>query len=445
MSESRGRILLVDDEEHILQTVSLALRKMGFEVHPFANPLEAAERARSTTFEMALIDLKMAPIDGLALLAEVKAHQPLITAIIITAHGTIDSAVAAVRGGAYDYLPKPFSLTELQHLIEKAWEHNQLQHEVSHLRRQLATYEPAALTESKNARMQNILRLTRDIADSNLAVLIEGESGTGKEVIARLLHGNSPRREKSFVTINCGAIPEHLIESELFGHAKGAFTGAIRDRAGKVESADGGTILFDEIAELPLQLQVKLLRFMQSFEFERIGENRVRTVDVRVITSTNRSLQEAIREGSFREDLFYRLNVIRLQLPPLRERMEDFQDFLHFFLMRYSERHSLPYPTIPPETMLVLRQYRWPGNIRELEHVIERAVFLAKGGPVQTHHLPDELVSAVTPSARYASLEEMEKDYIARLLREVADYEKIAGILGIDTSTLWRKRKKYGL
>ena len=443
---TRGKILLVDDEEHILQTITIALEQMTFEVHALSNPSHALEVINSETFDLALLDLKMSPVDGLTLLEEIKKVRPLTTVIIITAHGTIDSAVEAIRRGAYDYLQKPFALKDLQHTVEKALEYNQLQHEVTHLRRQLASFTSAGIVESRNPKMQSLFNLAKEIADSNLTALIEGESGTGKEIIAQILHNNSQRKDKPFIRINCGAIPEHLLESELFGHVKGAFTGAIKDRPGKFETADGGTILFDEIAELPLQLQVKLLRFLQSFEFERVGENTVRKVDVRVITSTNRSLHEAIKVGSFREDLFYRLNVIRFQIPPLRDRIEDLPDFVLFFLHRYSERHDVPMPTVSGEVMHIFRQYKWPGNIRELEHSIERAVFLAKGNQILPPHLPDEIIEAVSGSApQYVSLEELEKNYIGKVLREIVDYDKAASILQIDSSTLWRKRKKYNL
>ncbi len=442
---SKRTALLVDDEEHILQTVSIALEQMGLEVYPLKDPNDALRLFQKRPFDIALIDLKMSPIDGLTLLSEIKKIEPLTTVIIITAHGTIDSAVEAIRKGAYDYLQKPFALKDLQYKVEKALEYTQLQQEVTSLRKQLASFTSTEIVESQNPKMQSILRLAKEIAESNITVLIEGESGTGKEVIAQLLHNYSSRKDKPFIRINCGAIPEHLLESELFGHVKGAFTGAIKDRPGKFESADGGSILFDEIAELPLQLQVKLLRFLQNFEFERVGENTVRKVDVRVITSTNRSLQDAMKEGTFREDLFYRLNVIRLQLPPLRERIEDLQDFVFFFLKRYSERHNVQCPTVTPETMKIFRRYRWPGNIRELEHAIERAVFLAKGNQILPAHLPEEIIEATSHEPQYITLEEMEKNYIAKLLREVVDYDKVADILQIDSSTLWRKRKKYNL
>lgn len=444
-STPKRTALLVDDEEHILQTVSIALEQMGLEVYPLKDPNDALRLFQKQSFDIALIDLKMSPIDGLTLLSEIKKIEPLTTVIIITAHGTIDSAVEAIRKGAYDYLQKPFALKDLQHKVEKALEYSQLQQEVTSLRKQLASFTSTEIVESQNPKMQSILQLAKEIAESNITVLIEGESGTGKEVIAQLLHNYSSRKDKPFIRINCGAIPEHLLESELFGHVKGAFTGAIKDRPGKFESANGGSILFDEIAELPLQLQVKLLRFLQSFEFERVGENTVRKVDVRVITSTNRSLQDAMKEGTFREDLFYRLNVIRLQLPPLRERIEDLQDFVFFFLKRYSERHNVQCPTVSPETMKIFRRYRWPGNIRELEHAIERAVFLAKGNQILPAYLPDEIIEATSHEPQYITLEEMEKNYIAKLLHEVVDYDKVADILQIDSSTLWRKRKKYNL
>jgi NtrC-family two-component system response regulator AlgB len=282
--------------------------------------------------------------------------------------------------------------------------------------------------------------LAKQVAAGNITVLIEGESGTGKDLLARLIHEQSQRAQRPFVQVNCAALPEALLESELFGHVKGAFTGAVKDRQGRFEAADTGTIFLDEVTELPTPTQAKLLRFLQSREFERVGESSTRKVDVRVIAATNKNLEEAVNGGTFREDLFYRLNSIRLKLPPLRERADDIPLLVQHFLQKFDSRNE-----ISPEAMNALKAYPWKGNIRELEHVIERAVLLARHEIIQLHHLPEEFQSFGGASEKPLSLEDIEKQHIIRVLRTAADFEAAASVLGIDPATLWRKRKKYGL
>jgi transcriptional regulator with PAS, ATPase and Fis domain len=290
--------------------------------------------------------------------------------------------------------------------------------------------------------MQQQLNLAQQVAESMLTVLIEGESGTGKELVARCIHIQSSRRDRPFVKVNCAALPENLLESELFGHTKGAFTGAVKDREGRFESAEGGTIFLDEIAEIAPTIQVKLLRFIQHREFERIGENTTRKVDVRIIAATNRKLSESLQEGTFREDLYYRLNAVRLSLPPLRDRPEDILLLLNHFMKFFSPDKEI---NISSETLKLLTRYKWFGNVRELENVVERAVLLAKDRTIEPTHLPPELEQSVESTAGLLSLEAMERQHIARVLRSANDLDEASRVLGIDPATLWRKRKKYGL
>ena len=312
----KGSILLVDDEPNILKTVTIALEAAGYAVTAYLNPLQAVEAMREHVFDLAFFDLKMQPIDGLQLLREARRLSPETTAIIMTAHGSVDSAVEAMKLGAHDYLEKPFEFTELRHFVERVYEYHRLRREVRQLREELDRYEGMGEIVTRSERMKGVMSLAMQVAPSGIAVLIEGESGTGKELLAHLIHQKSPRQENAFIPVNCTALAENLLESELFGHVRGAFTGAVKDRQGRFEVADGGTVFLDEVGEIPPSVQVKLLRFLQSKEFERVGESATRRVDVRVLAATNRDLEAAVERGAFREDLFYRLNAVRLKIPP---------------------------------------------------------------------------------------------------------------------------------
>jgi NtrC-family two-component system response regulator AlgB len=442
--DSRGApkatVLLVDDELNILKTVRICLEAAGFDVTSLSNPLEGLDAVRNSAFDLAFFDLKMQPIDGMQLLRETRQISPGTTVILMTAHGSIDSAVEAIKLGAYDYLQKPFEFTELQHFAEKVYEHHQLRRELRALREELDRRGGSEVIVTRSAKMNAVLDLASQVASSNITVLIEGESGTGKELLAHMIHQQSPRGENPFITVNCAALAETLLESELFGHVKGAFTGAVKDREGRFEAANGGTVLLDEIGEVAPATQVKLLRFLQSKEIERVGETATRKVDVRVIAATNRNLEEAVRQGSFREDLYYRLNAVKLKLPPLRERSEDVPLLAQHFLARAGSTSELK-----PGVLEALTAYPWKGNVRELENVIERAVILAKGETVEVHHLPEELQMLGAHAHRPLSLEEIEKQHIIRVMRISKDLDEAASILGIDPATLWRKRKKFGL
>jgi NtrC-family two-component system response regulator AlgB len=435
-----GTILVVDDEPNIVKTVKISLESAGFAVTTTMNPLQGVELMREHAFDVALFDLKMQPIDGLQLLREARALAPEMTLIIMTAHGSVDSAVEAMKLGAHDYLQKPFEFAELLHFVEKVFEYHRLRLEVLELRQEINRREGTGEIVTRSERMREVMELALQVAPSGISILIEGESGTGKELLAHLIHQQSPRKEKPFVAVNCTALAENLLESELFGHVRGAFTGAVKDRQGRFDLADGGTVFLDEIGEIPPTVQVKLLRFLQSKEFERVGETATRRVDVRVIAATNRDLETAVTSGAFREDLFYRLNAVRLKLPPLRERMEDVPILVQHFLKKFGSGAM-----VKPEAIQALQSYPWRGNVRELENVIERAVILSRSGDIDLLHLPEEFRTGTPASKALLSLDQMEQQHIIRVLKIAKDLEEAAKILGIDPATLWRKRKEFGL
>lgn len=440
VEEPRSTALVVDDERNILNTIGICLESIGIVPVLCSKPQEVFGLLQQERFDLAFVDLKMSPLDGMEVLAEIKRYSPDTTVVIMTAHGSIDSAVAAVKKGAYDYLQKPFTFDELKLFAQKVLDHHRLTCEVRELRQQVEARQDTGEMLTRNRVMLERLDLAARVADSTITVLIEGESGTGKELVAQYIHRKSARADKPFVRVNCAAIPEQLLESELFGHVKGSFTGALRDRQGRFEMANEGTIFLDEIGEFSPAIQAKLLRVLQSKDFERIGENVVRTVDVRVIAATNRNLDEALKEGIFREDLFYRLNGLRIKLPPLRERPEDIPLLVQHFVLKSSKGS----PTeVSPDADRLLRQYRWSGNVRELENVIERAVLLATGGVITPEYLPEEIRNA-SPS-QPLSLEEVERAQIKKVLQIAHDYDEAARLLGIDRKTLLNKRKRYSL
>lgn len=436
----KASLLLVDDEQNILKTMQIGLEAVGFEVTAFAEPLKGLDAVRERTFDIAFFDLKMSPVDGMELLRETRKVSPSTTVVLMTAHGSIDSAVEAMKLGAFDYLQKPFEFSELTLFAGKVLEHHLLKRELAELKEELHRSRLPGEIVTRSAKVRDVLDLALQVASGNIAVLIEGESGTGKELLAHFIHESSPRADKPFVVVNCAALADQLLESELFGHVKGAFTGASKDRTGRFEAADGGTVFLDEIGEISLQTQVKLLRFLQNKEFERVGETQPRKVDVRVIAATNTDLETAVTEGKFREDLFYRLNAVRLHLPPLRERMEDVPLLVTHFLRKFGSGSE-----VSPEAFSALKKYTWRGNVRELENVIERAVLLSRGAEIQLQHLPEQFQQLGAAAATPMSLEEAERLHIIKVLRIARDLEEAASILAIDPATLWRKRKKFHL
>src|SRR5574341_1212339 len=371
------KILVVDDDPGLLTLMRVRLTAAGYKVILTDDGEEALARVREETCDLAIIDLKMEGMDGITLLQALLRLYPGLPAIIITAHGTIASAVEATKKGAYDYLTKPFDPVDLLHRIEKVLEVRQLKGEVESLRTLVQERYHFDNIVASSDKMQQVLRQVAQVAAADAVVTLYGESGTGKELVAKTIHAASPRAQGPFVAINCGAIPEGLLENELFGHVKGAYTGADRTSIGLLQQADKGTLFLDEIAELPQALQVKFLRVLQEHEFYPLGAGRPARVDIRVIAATNKDLWQAVRQGKFREDLYYRIHVIPIFLPPLRERREDIPLLAHAFLQRFSERMHKPMEGFAPEALQRLMLYEWPGNVRELGNVIERAVVLA--------------------------------------------------------------------
>src|SRR5512140_1233658 len=384
------RVLLVDDEPTLLRALESLLRKKGYDVTGLDSPIVATQKLAQEDYDVALLDIKMPQLSGLELLSAVKHRRPEVEVIMMTGHATVETALSAVRAGAYDYLTKPFEDVELvARAVAKAAERKMLFDRNKQL--ETALREREGGTDQglvgNSAPIREVSRMIEAVAYSAATVLVTGESGTGKELVARALHQRSPRKGHPFVALNCGALTETLLESELFGHVKGAFTGAQRDQKGLFDAADGGTIFLDEIGDIPLATQVRLLRVLKEGEFKRVGSAESVKVDVRVIAATHRDLPKLVKTGRFREDLFYRLNVINVQLPPLRDRVEDVALLSHHFLRRYTERLGKKVKGLSPEALELLAGYRWPGNVRELENAIERAVVLCRGDTV----LPTDL------------------------------------------------------
>lgn len=438
---SKGKVLVIDDEPNILKMIELSLTAQDYEAEAFSSPVDALNRAREKYFDAAFIDLKMIPMDGIETLTELKRISPDTTAVLMTAHSSIETAVEAIKKGAYDYIQKPFDHKEFSHTLERVFKYHNLQKEALRLKAQLAEMNPAEELVAVSYSMREIIKTALDIADSNIPVLIEGESGTGKEAVARFIHMNSSRRDNPFIPINCAAIPENLFESELFGHTKGAFTGAVRDRTGKIETADTGVLFLDETAEMPKSMQVKLLRFLQNMEFERVGESFLRKVDVRVISATNKDINKALASGELRDDFFYRISAVRIKIPPLRDRKEDILSLAENILKKISQTGY----EIVPETIELMKLYDWPGNIRELENTVKRMAVLAKDRILRPDLLPFE-IQRRSPKKFIEimpKLEEIEKNYILEVLKTVPNPKQAAQILGISETTLWRKRKQY--
>lgn len=437
-NQLKPTVLIVDDEPTILKTVSICLEDLGLEVSRTTDPQIALKLASEQSFDLAFIDLKMQPINGIEVLQSLKKSSPETLAIIITAHGDIRSAIEAIKNGAHDYLQKPFDFDELQHFTKSVLEFHHVRKDVT-LRPSLEQAEQFGNFFTINKMMRKTLRLAQRVSPTNLTVLIEGESGTGKELVARLLHNYSPRSNAPFIAINCAAISENLLESELFGHIKGSFTGAIKDRIGKFEAADGGTLFLDEIGELSPALQAKLLRILQEGEVERVGSNKKKKIDVRLLSATNIDIERSIAENLFREDLFYRLNTVRLRLLPLRERPEDIPVLMTHFL-----KTARPGLNMSTEALQKCSSYPWPGNVRELENICQRLAALIEHDEVKLSDLP-EGIKETNHTVALLSLEETEKKHIQRVLAAASDLSEAAAILKIDPATLWRKRKKYDL
>jgi two-component system response regulator AtoC len=449
-----GEILVVDDDARMRELVAKVLAREGYAVRALARAQEVLRALEEGPADLVISDIQMPEMDGLTLLHEVRRISSETSMLLMTAFGSIDSAVQAMKAGAYDYLTKPFKMDEIVVVVRRAMEERRLRAEVRALREEVRTTYNFANILGKSKPMRELFALIKKVAGSRSTVLIQGKSGTGKELVAKAIHYNSLRGDCPLVTVNCSAIPKDLLESELFGHVKGAFTGAIANKRGLFEEADGSSVFLDEIGELSPDLQVKLLRVIQEREIKRVGDTRTVSVDVRLIAATNRDLTQAMKEGLFREDLYYRLNVIPIVLPDLKDHGEDIPLLATHFLMKYGKEADPPIEGISKEAMHLLLEYDWPGNVRELENVIERAVILGHGPQITPEDLPAHLRTRQTPlrhttsaaSAHRPTLEELERDYIATILRETHWHRlRAAHILGIDRRTLYRKILTYGL
>ena len=447
------QILIVDDEKVQREMLAGFLNKQGYRTVAAEDGAGALERYSSGSFDLVLTDFRMPGMDGFALLKEMKRRNPEAVVVIMTAYGTVNTAVAAMKEGAYDYLTKPIDLDELLLRIQRVEREALLKRENRELKDELRRKFQVDFIVTASGKMEEALNLVGRVAPSQATVLILGESGTGKELFARAIHYASPRAGKPLVKVNCAALPETLLESELFGHEKGAFTGAVARRVGRFEQADGGSIFLDEIGDLSPALQAKLLRVLQEKEIERVGSNQTLKIDVRVIAATNRNLEEAIRKGSFREDLYYRLNVVTLTLPPLRERKEDIPILVDHFLKKYSRENKKEVASTTKEVRDLLMQHEYPGNVRELENIIERAVVLGRGNALTLQDLPLNLRESKAEIPREElregtslpeTLENLERQLVLRALERSGGIQtRAAEELGINERVLRYKMKKY--
>jgi DNA-binding NtrC family response regulator len=441
------RILIVDDEEIMRESLTDWLKEDGYEVLAVEDGFKALEAVQSQDFSVMLVDLKMPKMDGLEVLREVKRLGFDIPVIIITAYATVDTAVAAMKEGAYDYIIKPFNPEELGLTIKKIIERQHLLKENILLRKELSKRYQFGDIIGKSPKMQSVFELIRTVAPSKSTILICGESGTGKEMVARAIHETSLRKDGPFIALACGALPETLLEAELFGYEKGAFTGANIQKKGKIELADGGTLFLDDIADISLKTQVDLLRVLQEREFRRLGGTETIKVDVRIIAATNKDLLKLVEQGKFRDDLYYRLNVITITIPPLRERKEDIPLLVTHFLQKYNIETGKKIEKIAESALNILMDYQWPGNVRELENTIEHAVVVTEGNVILPEALPDFLKQKKTlPTDTKKSLEEVEKQHIIQVLKEnQGNISRAAEVLGINRVTLYRKIKEYNI
>jgi two-component system, NtrC family, response regulator AlgB len=446
------RVLIVDDEPSIRKTTTVALESMGHQVEEAASGQDAFRALESSRFDVVLLDLKLQGEDGLDLLPRLLRRWPHVSVVVFTAFASIETAVEAMRCGAADYIAKPFTPHQVREVLARVLRTRRLQRHVADLESRLRADVPQTELETNDPGMQRALEVAFKAASTPATVLLLGESGTGKTVLARALHERSAQRENAFVTVSCPSLSRELLESELFGHVKGAFTGAGADTWGKVAQADGGTLLLDEIGELPLEIQPRLLRLLQEREYERVGEAKTRVANVRLLAATNRDLGAAVSAGRFREDLYYRLNVITVRLPPLRDRPADLMPLARAYLQFFATQCGKTIPDFSPEVEQALRRHSWPGNLRELRNAIERAVTLCSGNRIACSDLfetmaeqaPAHESTPVQPGAAM-TLEQLETAHIRQVLQSTHSLEEAARTLGINPATLYRKRKRLGL
>ncbi|KPJ71495.1 hypothetical protein AMJ52_08490 [candidate division TA06 bacterium DG_78] len=438
-------ILVVDDEEKQRDLLAGFLRKKGYAVTTLASGKEAIEKNRTTGFDLAILDLKMPEVDGIETITRMREIDPETYFIILTGYGTVESAVEAMRCGAYDYINKPINLDELELLIERIYKEQTLHQELAALRDEIKEDVKFESFVADSKKMKDVLALISRVAKSNSTALLLGQSGTGKELVARLIHEASPRKNNRFIAISCAALPETLLESELFGYERGAFSGAEKRKIGKFELAHRGTLFLDEIGDLPLSIQVKLLRVLQEFTFERLGSNTPINVDVRLISATNQDLKKKIADGTFREDLYYRLNVITIEIPPLKDRREDIKPLTAHSIKKFSRKHNKQVKGITKDALSHLMRYDWPGNVRELENVIERAVVLCRSELIDVTDIPLR-TGADTPHYESEILKDVEREHIKTVLQKVNwNLSEAAKRLGIHRNTLRLKIKEYGI
>ncbi len=443
-AKRKGRILIVDDETVVRDSLASWFDSEGYETGVAAGGREALTAIQKTQYDLALLDIKMPGMDGMELQKKLREADPELTVIIMTGYASVETAVQALKAGAYDYITKPIDPDELVHLVSNALGHKRYRRELEQLRANLEEVYPDTRLIGNSPAMRKVLESIEMVAPTDTTVLIYGESGTGKELVARAIHAASPRRHMPMVTIHCGALTETLLESELFGHERGAFTGAQYRKKGKFEVADGGTVFLDEISDISLKTQTDLLRVLQEKEIVRVGGTQQIHVDFRCIAATNKSLEELVKAGTFRPDLYYRLKVFAIDLPPLRERREDIPLLAAHFVRKFATAMNKPAPKLSPAAVDVLLAHDWPGNVRELENAVERAMVIGRGAEIEPADFPFQLQARSAGGGQ--TLEEVERAHIERVLRETeGNLSRAARLLAIDRTTLYNKLRRYGL
>ena len=440
-----ARILVVDDDRNIRRMLAASLEGAGHRVTEAESAERALEVLAPSEAEIVISDVRMAGLGGFKLLQSIKQQNPAVQVVMMTAYGSIPDAVEAMRFGAYDYLPKPFTAEHIRRVVARALEVQSLRAENRRLRAEVERLSSPESFQTLSAHSRKLAETAAQVAGSDATILLSGESGTGKSLLASHIHRTSPRSAGPFVQVACTTLSEHLLESELFGHVRGAFTGAIKDKPGRLEAAEGGSVLLDEIGDLSPAVQSKLLRFLQEKTFERVGGANTITVDVRIIAATNQDLEQLVHQKRFREDLYYRLNVIELHVPALRDRPGEIPRLAAHFTAQAALRHHKVPLALAPEAARALSAYSWPGNVRELRNVIERAVVLSRGETITLGDLPDRLLAGPGKTDQSKTLEELERRHIESVLEQAVTLEEAADMLGINVATLWRKRRKYGL